>query len=227
MTNHALTSRLSSVSLLLSSLMVFGVLAQGRMGNQAPAQLQIGVVDVAKVLENYAKAVQEQKRLEDGRKEIFDWYNAELVKLKELQVDVDGDGGRHKDYNQLNLDTRKANLRGLRELRNADWQDECAKYVAWASDDVDAAVDQIAKTRNLLLVVKAQNRPSDKEAISRRAMTYDGRVVWFASEQIDITADVIKLLQVRPPDAGKATPASPGPRSGNDGKADSKGNGKQ
>jgi len=226
MTNHVLTSCLPSAGLLLSSLMVLGVFAQGRMGNQVPVPLPIGVVDVAKVLDAYPKAVQEQKRLDDQRKEMVEWYNAQVEKLKGDQLKLDGDAGRDKDYGQLALDTRKANLRGLRELRNADWQDDCARYVAWSSDDLDAAVTQVAKARNLQLVVRAQVKPSTKESISRRAVAYDGRVVWFTGEEIDITADVIQQLKVLPPDAGKAPPASPGARSGNDGKVDGKGDSK-
>jgi hypothetical protein len=48
------------------------------------------------------------------------------------------------------------------------------------------------------MVVRTQGKPGDKESVASKAQSYDRRMVWYASEQIDITADVIKLLQMPP-----------------------------
>jgi Skp family chaperone for outer membrane proteins len=203
MTTTPFLSRLPSVGLALSSLMLLGVLSQGP-GNQTPAPLPIGVVDLGKVIDAYPKAVQEQKKLEDLKKEIVEWTAGQLKNLKDLQLRRDAETGRARDIKDLQIDTGERELRGMRQIRDADLQEQFEKFVVWFHEDVDGVIAQIAKARNLQLVLRTQGKPGDKEPQSSKARSYDRRYVWYASEQIDITADVIKMLQMPPAPEGSA-----------------------
>jgi Skp family chaperone for outer membrane proteins len=216
----------STFRLLLTVWLLSG-LALGQ--NQPAAQLPIGVVDLGKVMEAYPKAVQEQKRLDDARKHIIEGYNAERKKLDDLRLQRDAATGSDRDQAELNLDLMDRRLRGTRQIMEADWQEQAEKFVVWFQEDVEAAIAQIAKARNLQLVLRSQGKLSEKESTTNKARAYDRRMVWFASDQIDITPDVIRLLQVPPADPGKATSAAArdGKTDGKaDGKADAKGDGK-
>jgi hypothetical protein len=93
-------------------------------------------------------------------------------------------------------------------------------------EDIDAAISRLAKDRGVHLVMRTEVKDTappengDKaspKSVQNRVFAYERRQVWFAAEELDLTADLIKLLQVWPLESSKGAPAAPPPAVGDKG----------
>ncbi|MCA8964334.1 MAG: OmpH family outer membrane protein [Planctomycetes bacterium] len=164
----------------------------------------VAVVDFAKVLDVYPKAVAERERLNALRKSFNDQMDALTKRIEELklQVPLYPEGSREQAMKQLDLETLMQQRPALAKLLNEQLQiEEMRKDVA-LYEDVDIAVAKVAKDRGVHIVLRKMSdlpeRTDDAgiKEIRDRVVAYDRRQVWYVAPEVDLTPHVIKFMQV-------------------------------
>lgn len=218
--------RAAALGAALSFLVVFpaAVEAQDRTATQAPARpvgpggLVVGTIDFVKALDAYPRKVKEFERLQklaDSSAEQIDKITRRIEEIKGT-IQVLADDSRDRDIKQVELELamqeRQAFAKLLRE--QFDVEEIRVRAALWA--DLDAAVERLARDRGVHLILRADSVPAPERGKPRdlrnQMVAYEQRQVWFAAKELDLTADLIKLLQVWPleqPEAG-ARPEQPG-----------------
>ncbi len=178
--------------------------------NPAPAPAApttVAVIDFAKVIEAYPKAVQEKKRLDEMRAALVAGLKAEEDKLKDLRLERDGfnQGTRERALKELEMDGALRRINGLRQIYEADLNEQFDKFLAQTYDEIEVAIAQCAKARGVQLVLRTHRDPTEEDSLNIKSRLQDRRIVWYAANEIDLTPHVIKLLQVplAAPAAGK------------------------
>lgn len=173
----------------------------------APVEKAIGVVDFVKVIDGYPRAIQERKKLEDLRKAMVDQLEAEQKKLDELAAAKDAlkEGTRERAVKILELNAGMRHLDGMREILDADYGQAKDRFMVLVYEDLDKAIDKVAREKGLKLVLRITRDLGDG-TVTGKANAFNKRLVWFAADEIDITNDVVKLLQVMAPADAKDSP---------------------
>lgn len=184
-----------------------------------PGGLVVGIVDLGKAFDLYPRTIKERDRLQklaDGARGRIDKIRQRIQELR-ATIDVLGEGSYERDGKQLELELAMKEHQGVAALLNDQVQLEQMRMRLSIYEDLDAAVARLAKDRGVHLVLRreeAETAPpaeGDKDSpkmVQNRLIAYDQRHVWFAAEELDLTADLIKLLQVWPLDAAKDAPAA-------------------
>ena len=171
---------------------------------------KIGVVDFVKVVDAYPRAIAERTKIEELRKQQRTVLEAELKKGKELEVqleDLQRDTPRY-DLKLHELRLKKQDIEGMEQIFDREWRRKIDEFYVAIYADLERAVAIVAKERGVQMVLRAH--PQLEETSSEnKARVFEARIVWFASEEIDLTPAVIKLLQVPLPEAPKADGAKP------------------
>lgn len=180
----------SSIALLVLVSLVTG----GR--TQAP-QVNLGVVDVNKVLANYPKAIEAKKNLDATAKQIEDKLDEEAAFIKDLRIRQEAYKRGTIEWLRMELDiTQALNLRdGHNRVWQAEYNEKVNKFLIQAYDEIEAAIVPVAKAKKVQLVVRRD------ASVDFKANQYERRVVWYASDEIDLTAAVIEQLRVPLPAA--------------------------
>jgi Skp family chaperone for outer membrane proteins len=213
-----------SLGLFVLSSLLTSVHAQGPTGNQAqPAQVNVGVVDVNKVLANYPKAIDGKKRFDGLGKEIEDRLMAETEQIKSLRLAQESFQRGSRDWQVKELEIAQAlSLRdGHKQIWENDYNEQVNRFLVQAYEEVEVAIAQVAKAKNVHIVLRRDTAESQR--LDFKTNLYQRRVVWFASDSVDLTAAVIDVLKVPLPSAGgnagpagrgAAAPAATGPGKG-------------
>jgi len=206
--------------------------AQDATAPRAPAAPVVGVVDLAKAIENYPRWIELQQRLDAMDKQAKERAKQFQAKLEDLRGAVkitnpETDEGKQAQF-QLEIAQQEFKwlLTSLNEkLELEDFRGKLAVY-----EDLERAVPIVAKARGVSIVLRVHNvppvppdvSPDSPRMVNARLRAFDNKQVWFASEEVDLTPDLIKYLMV-PRDAGKGdkTPKGDAPA-----KADAKTDGK-
>lgn len=167
----------------------------------------VAVIDFAKVIEAYPKAAQEKKRLDEMRAALVAGLKVEEDKLKDLRLERDGfnPGTRERALKELEMDVALRRINGLRQVYEADLNEQFDKFLAQTYDEIEVAIAQCAKARGVQLVLRTHRDTTEDDSLSIKSRLQDRRIVWYAANEIDLTPHVIKLLQVplAAPAAGK------------------------
>ena len=176
---------------------------------KAPAGMMIGVVDLAKARETYPKAIKRGQELNTLRES----YRATLAeiakKIDEARENVKAlgegtDEGRQRkfEYDSF-IQLHEFQSRRLEEsLGVAEMRMQVALY-----EDMEVAVAKVAKNRGVQVVLRTYDpgppptlpdkaSPKELREMRQRLQMFDRRQVWFATDESDLTGDLIKLLQV-------------------------------
>lgn len=164
----------------------------------------IAVVDFAKVLENYPKAIAERERLNGMRKAARDQIDALTRRIKEAQEQLAlfPEGSMDFAKRQLDIELMAQQRPALTKLLNEQLQLEEMKIDIQLYEDAEFAVGKVAKERGVQIVLRKladlPQRTSDEnpKETQARVMTFDRRQVWYAAPEVDLTPHVIKFLQV-------------------------------
>ena len=196
---------------------VFLALAAGLRG-QAPADASktalappppalIGVVDFARVFEAYPKAIEQGKQLDEHKKRRMAELKAEETKAQDLQVQRDMlQPGFEKDLKEIQLRNAVQFREQLASAFDREMSRKRREFLVGIFDDMQRAVRIVAKERGLHLVIRSHEDLLDG-SVESKAIIFEQRVVWYASEEIDNTPAVIKLLQVGLPELPKPAEA--------------------
>jgi Skp family chaperone for outer membrane proteins len=206
----------AALSLRLAFVLGLMVLARPGLGQDKPAKLPpplIGVVDVITAIEQYPRYIKLHGQWQDKA----DGYTLEIQRLEgqlqEMQARInvlDEDSEDQRDAkNQLRLAVQHRDYQGKKFNDKMDF--ERLQDMVLVYEDLDVAIAKVAAARGLTLVLRKKviepsGRPvvdlSGRE-VQARVMAYEKREVLWASDVLDITGDVIKLMQVPLADPGK------------------------
>lgn len=171
---------------------------------------KIGVVDFVKVVDAYPRAIAERTKIEDLRKQQRSVLEAELKKGKELELQLEDlqRGTPKYDLKLHELRLKKQDIEGMEQIFDRDWRRKIDEFYVLIYADLERAVSIVAKERGIQMVLRAH--PQLEETSSEnKARVFEARIVWFASEEIDLTPAVIKLLQVPLPEEPKSDGGKP------------------
>jgi len=188
--------------------------------------LVVGIVDLGKAFDLYPRTIKERERLQKLADNARDQIDKVSKRIQELRgtIEILKEGSFERDAKQLDLELAMNERQGLAKLLNDQMQLETMRMQLSIYEDLDAAIQRLAKDRGVHLVMRTEVKDTappengDKaspKSVQNRVFAYERRQVWFAAEELDLTADLIKLLQVWPLESSKDAPASP-PSAGDD-----------
>lgn len=214
--------RLSSVAGLLLSplagallltvvaLLAMPVGAQNGGVVNAFAPPRVGVVDIGKVVDQYPLYIKLRGDLDKQVDAYLARREAATKRLREMLATVqvlDKNAPERKNAEfQLNLE------RQTQEFQQKSFQEEFGiaelRMMLRVYEDLDFAIDHVAKKKGIGLVMPKRDILVDPNPIAEqqpgvvqdRVSAYQRRTVWFASGQVDMTADLIKYMMTPLPD---------------------------
>lgn len=185
------------------------------------AGVVVGTIDFGKAFDAYPRTAKEHERLrqmaETSQKQI-DQYKQRVDELR-ASLQVIAEGTFEHEMKQLDLEGAMRDQQNLAKLLSDQLELEQMRVQLSIWADIEAAVAQLAKDRGVDLVLRADPIPPLPEKarprdVRNRAIAFDQRQIWFAASRLDLTSDLIKLLQVWPLDGGRksATEQAPAER---------------
>jgi Skp family chaperone for outer membrane proteins len=183
----------------------------------------IGVVDLARALEQYPKwiatqqqmkALQEQARVQLAEKS----KRVEELRATLATMNEEADERRRQDF-ALAM-AREEQQFFVRDLKTK-LEDQAMRFDLDCYEDMEGAIATVAKAKGLKIVHRLSNlgqRPANVATmrvpdVQARLAAFERKQVWYAVPEIDITADVIKELMVPRANPAPAPAASPTPAS--------------
>lgn len=187
------------------------------------AQLTIGVVDLEKAFSLYPRAIAERERLQAIRKGFKDKLEAAAQVINQLREEIALAKEGSDDYAWKQYLRAEAMKRSevLNELLTKQFEREREKYLVTIYEDIEVAIAEVAKARGVQLVLRVSPTPEpeegQKDAQKQKLANYEMRQLLYAGDEVDLTAAVIKFLQVpleprKPapkPDAGPGSSKEP------------------
>jgi len=172
--------------------------------------LIVGVVDVIKAVEQYPRYIKLRAELEASITQYENQLKEMSARADELRgtIQVLAEGSQQRadkefEYKMLlqTQDYRRKAFRdrmGLQDLRNT----------LTVYEDLEYVIGVVAKRKGVALVLTKQDispsaRPIEElpgNEVQARVKAFDRRQVWFASQELDLTGDVIKELMIPVPD---------------------------
>lgn len=166
------------------------------------AQLTIGVVDLDKAFSLYPRAIAERERLQTLSKGFREKIEAATQVINQLRDDLallkeGSDDYAWKQYLRAEAMKRRE---ALNELLTKQFEREREKYMVAMYEDLEVAIAEVAKARGVQLVLRVSPTPEfedgQKDAQKQKLANYELRQLLYAGDEVDLTAAVIKFLQV-------------------------------
>lgn len=163
-----------------------------------PQPFPIAVIDVATVLENLPQFRSEQMVLradvERARSHFQERQNALVQQQQELQK-VSPDTPDYKEK-IARLQQEISQLQTEFQLQQQEFFNRERQLLLGAYKQIEGAVDQIARERGFVLVLRTSREPSSNNP--QELLSYLGREVVWADATIDITKDVVAKIRSTP-----------------------------
>lgn len=187
----------ASASIAIPLMVVLGSLGYAPRATADDLSAVLGVVDIERVLLDYPRA---HELREQWRKEASD-VNASLAqgkeKLDKLNLEANGWDAYTPEWisAQSRLSSEEAALTRRRELeqRRVFLKKLEAQEILYK--DIDRAVAELGKKRNLRIVLRSMREVPASEPIDSRVGLWQSRGVLFHDDALDLTDDVINLLK--------------------------------
>jgi Skp family chaperone for outer membrane proteins len=190
----------------------------------------VGVVDVDVIYENYPRALRARQQLD----ELKNQYRRELANLQQVNeqlaemIKAMREGTPEQRAARLDHQAGRARHDKKQELYEDILSMEGARNYAASMDEIAVAIAKVARDRGVQVVLQTEQPvvvpegidPKSEKAVRLRMSVIERRKVWFADESVDLTAAVIKYLQVATPEmlgvkpdkpAGEPAPAAKDP----------------
>jgi Skp family chaperone for outer membrane proteins len=202
----------AAIALLCSAFLAQAAVAQDPAADkgspQAAAKLAIGYVDFVKVFEAYPRVAEDRKQLGELKKQRTARLTEEEAQLKKLQMqaELENKGTARRAEKDLEIQGLGRRIEALQEIYQTEIRMALEEMqVAWF-EDAQRAIAIVAKERGLAMVFRVFGENGD--TVRDKAVVLEKRAVWYASEEVDITSSVIKVLQVPlPPVKPESKPA--------------------
>lgn len=178
---------------------------------RVPAGPVVGVVDLDKAIENYPRWIELQERVKAMSKQAEERMKQFQAKLEDARgtVKVTNPDSEEGKQAQFQLEITQQEGKFLYNALNEKLDAEQAKAMLAIFEDLEKAIPVVAKARGVSLVLRVHQVPkapagiTEQRAITGRLRAFENKQVWFASEEVDLTPDLIKYLMV-PRDGDKA-----------------------
>lgn len=199
---------MSQLPFRLACVLLCSALLPAQDGKPPAPKFPVGVVDFQKVFEAYPRAIEEKGKLEEFKARRQAELDAEERKLEVLKAQRDNFKQGSTEYALKSLELRSLlqRLEGMQEVFRNEMGHKRDEFANKMFGDVERAIRIVAKERGLLLVLR-QQAALDGLGPAQQAQLYEGRQLWYAAEEIDLTPAIIKLLQVPLPELPKASDA--------------------
>ena len=187
----------------------------------------VGIVDLAKAIEQYPRWIELQARLDGMEKQVRERMKQQETRLEDLKgaiqiTNPDSDERRQAQF-QLEMAQQERQWLAKTLFEKLDVENQRALLMVY--EDLESAVPIVAKARGVMIVQRMHDLGPAKEDIEvmapntlqRRLRAFEVKQVWYAAPEVDLTADLIKYLLVPREDgkAGKAGKTDPGAGAGN------------
>lgn len=183
-----------------------GVATEAAGKRTAPTNLVVGIVDLARAIEQFPKAIELQKKLVELSKTSRAQLDDVTKRMEEVRgaIDVLGPDAVDRRMHEGNLQL----LQLQRQIKAKDLDErfemERVKMMLEIYSDIDVAIAKVAKARGLHLVHCTHEDPEPETDVRKlngrlamsRLQQYETRTIWYAAAELDVTADLIKLLLV-------------------------------
>jgi len=182
----------------------------------SPRNPTIGVVDLDRARENYPKAIAEREKLQ----KLSQSFRERIDELDKHIDQIRGDlsllkqGSSEREFKEVELGVALQQRKGFGSVFENEFERAKDKFELLIYQDLEEAVARVAKDRGVQIVLRmvSQHLPEagGKDSLNAqqvRLFNYKMRAVWFAADEVDLTAALIKYLQVPldldKPEAGK------------------------
>jgi len=195
-----------------------------------PTNLVVAVVDLDKAMELYPRFLKGREKLRQLKQMYDEQMQQARKRIDELRAAVGllKEGTKEGALKQLELENAMRNANELAKLYSADLDVEDMRQQLDCYADLEVALAQLAKDRGVHLVLRIDpdRRPGANDSLNpnqvqRKMVALDRRTVWFAAEELDLTASLIKTMQTfdwkEAKDAAKTEAPAP-PTNGKDDK---------
>ena len=174
--------------------------------NLGVANLMVGIVDLSRVIEQYPKAIEMQKRLFELGKTSRARLDTETQRMEEVQGALKVLGADAPDRRQHENELQMLQLRRQLLAKSLDesFDLERVKMMVEVYSDIEVAIRKVAKARGLHLVQSTHDEPTTAVDFSKlagrdavaRLQQFETRTIWYAATELDVTGDLIKELMV-------------------------------
>jgi len=188
---------------------------------KAPANAPlIGVVDLAKAIAQYPKWIELQAKLDALDAQVQERMKQMDTRVDDLRnaVQITSPESEERKRAQFELELAQQERQFLAKSMYEKVDLEQQRALLAVYEDLEKAVPAVAKARGVSLVLRVLQTPQlppdvppqSARAVTGRLRSYEARQVWFASDELDLTPDLIKYLMV----PREAKPADGAPANG-------------
>jgi Skp family chaperone for outer membrane proteins len=161
-----------------------------------PENSPIGVVNIVKVFDGYKRAEDLTARLKKAANDIGAEHKKKAEKIEQLQKKLKTLKPKTEPHQKLLTELHKAieDLQGwLKKQKDKIVQEHLQQTLEMYSE-ICAAVEIIARRRRLKLVLQKNDQKLDPKNLKSLIRAIDSKKVFYADSSLDITPDVVKLL---------------------------------
>ena len=179
----------------------------------AQAELNVGTVDVNRILKEYRKSKEADAKITDAKNaanrefdERVDAYKKELEEINKLNSQIDAPAltpdakaqkAKQRDEKIATLKNMEREITDFRQTREQQLQQQAQHLQENLLSEITAVVLEQAKAKNLDLVFDTSGASLNRFS-----------PILFSKERADFTSDVIAALNKAPVAAAKPSPAS-------------------
>lgn len=165
----------------------------------------IGVVDLDKAIELYPKAIAERERLQNLSKQLSERINGLTKQIDQIKAEMTvlKEGSDDREDKEYELAQALKNREGTANFLKSKFDRQLEKFELMIYQDLEAAVAQVAKASGVQIVLRVRPSPGFEDAAKegsnaqkQKLASFDRRQVWFASDEVDLTPALIKLLRL-------------------------------
>jgi len=197
----------------LAASLVIGAVAKAQVPAVAPVQPQpsagpathVAVIDVGYIFKNHVRFKAAMDRMKDEVMAAENGLKAERDRINGLMEQIKGFNVGTPEYKKLEADIAKAqgDFNVNAQLQKKDFMDREAKVYLQVYTEVEKAVEQFAREHRIAIVHRFDGEPLDTSDRNQILRGITKPIVYLESG-IDITPDILKLLNATPVAAGPA-----------------------
>ncbi|MFY9345458.1 MAG: OmpH family outer membrane protein [Planctomycetota bacterium] len=187
--------------------------------------ISVGVVDLVKAFEQYPRWIKFRGELQK-RADAMKVRMAEMGKAVDEQraaIEILDKESEERRDGELQLALMEQQRRETRKRLEEKFALEEARLMLLIYEDLEVACRKVAEARGVAIVQRVYDiEPAtgdvaklSADSVQKRMLLFERKQIWYASQQVDLTPDVIKFLMVpldEPKAGDKAAAPAPEPK---------------
>jgi Skp family chaperone for outer membrane proteins len=166
------------------------------LANAEAEEFKIGIVDISSVFEKYQKRIdldQELKEQEKGFQDEINKKRKEIIDLDE-EIQLLDLGSESRSSNENMLERKNVELEGYAKFAERQLLKKYKDFFENIYQEVVHKVEEIGKQEGFGLIIKKEESDVKSGKISDLQFKIGIRTVLYHSDSVDITLDVIDIL---------------------------------